>query len=443
MRSSKDFTIAIVGGGIVGLLCAIGLAQEGITVDVFEAAAKYGEIGAGIGIGANALRVLKDLGILAQIKARSESMQSTQNSIEFMRGTEPHNMIYEYPEQDDLKGLGFHRAAFLDILAGLLPDKVHSHFKKRCTSVLQDADERVRLGFSDGSEHVADLVIGADGIKSAIRAQVFGADGDRLVDTGTVAYRALVPVQRLRAAGVKEEFLKPMPRGYLGEEKHIIITNIMGGAVFNVAACTTDFARVMSPAGSQASWAAWVESASPAEILAAFSDFGPELRKIIEGAEGANKWAIHGLYPPLKEHVASAKDGVQSEDGGVVGKRNVVLIGDSAHAMLPHLGSGASVGIEDAYVLKSLLSHPQTERANLSDVLRAYSQVRVPRAQYVTIASKRAGDIYQGHGPSGPSDAQRRSDLDLQWDEIWRYDANEEVSQAVKILEEGGFFQHE
>ncbi|VDB84930.1 unnamed protein product [Peniophora sp. CBMAI 1063] len=437
MSSQKDFTVAIVGGGIVGLVCAIALAREGIDVDVFEAASRYGEIGAGIGMGANAMRVLKDLGLLDDILARSESIHSAQNSAQFVRGAEPHDIVYDYPKENAMNGLGFHRAAFLDIIAGLLPNNVRSHFNKRCTSVFSAPSDRVRLRFADDTEHEVDLLIGTDGIKSAVRAQVLGADGDRLVHTGTSAFRALVPTQRLRAAGVREEFLTSGPRIYLGQEKHIFAASIMGGALFNVAAFTTDFAHAMTPAGSQDSWANWVSPTSKDEILAAFEDFGPDVRKILECIDGpANKWAIHGLYPPLETHVGSV-----TADGDAKDTKNVVLLGDSAHAMLPHMGAGASVGIEGAYVLKSLLSHPQAKLANLSDILRAYSEARVPRAHYVAIGSKRAGDVYQGHGPSGSSDEQRRADLDLQWEGVWKYDCQAEVARAVKTLEEGGVFQ--
>ncbi|KZV66695.1 FAD/NAD(P)-binding domain-containing protein [Peniophora sp. CONT] len=441
MTSPKDFTVAVVGGGIVGLTCAIALARAGVDVDVFEAASKYGDVGAGIGLGANALRVLKDVDILDDIMARSESLQAFQNSVKFVRGTEPHDTIYEHPNEDNMEGLAFHRAAFLAILASILPSNVRSHFNKRCITVSEARNGRVQLSFADNSVHEVDLVIGADGIKSAVRTQVFGAKDDRLVNTGTSAYRALIPTQRLKGAGVKDELLQSEPRCYLGQEKHIIALSIMGGSVLNLVAFTTDFAHAMIPAGPQASWPAWVAPATQEEVLADFEDFGPDVRHMLESTEDVNKWSIHGLYPPLECHVSAAKADGESKVEGSLDKCNVVLVGDSAHAMLPHMGAGASVGIEGAYVLKSLLLHPQTQRTNLSDVLRAYSTVRVPRAHFVATSSKHVGDVYEGHGPSGPSDAQRRRDLERRWDAVWGYDAQAEVARAVEILEESGVFQ--
>lgn len=132
--------------------------------------------------------------------------------------------------------------------------------------------------------------------------------------------------------------------------------------MLNLAAFSTDHSNVMVSAGPQSSWADWVSSVPRAEMLNALHDYGSEARAIMECADASvSKWKIHGLYPPLESHVESAP----SEKDGET-KVNVVLIGDAAHAMVPYLGSGASAGIEDAYVLASLLGHSRTSRENLS-----------------------------------------------------------------------------
>ena len=143
--------------------------------------------------------------------------------------------------------------------------------------------------------------------------------------------------------------------------KHIITYAIMNGTILNIASSVTDFERAMTPAGPQESWATWFQSATREDVLEAFKDFGPDVRGVLECMENPNRWALHGLYPPLESHVFSA----QSETHGEAGKYNVVLVGDAAHAMLPHLGAGAGVGIEGAHVLTSLLAHTQTRRINL------------------------------------------------------------------------------
>ncbi|VDB94406.1 unnamed protein product [Peniophora sp. CBMAI 1063] len=260
----------------------------------------------------------------------------------------------------------------------MLPPLVKSHFNKRCVGIESGATaaDRVLLRFSDGSTHEADVVLGADGIKSTVRMKVFGAKGDRLVDTGTRAYRGLIPAQRLRDAGIKDEMLRPWPRGWLGKDqvrplqartiksaltwlpaKHIISYPIQDGSIHNVVAFSTDFANAVVPPGPQSSWTTWVTPVTRQETLEEFKNFGCDARTMLQCIEAPSKWAVHGLYPPLETYVAAVGEGE---------RLNVALIGDAAHAMLPHLGSGAGTGIEDAYVLASLLGHPQTRRSNLS-----------------------------------------------------------------------------
>ncbi|VDB95787.1 unnamed protein product [Peniophora sp. CBMAI 1063] len=440
MPAQRDFSVAIVGGGIVGLICAIGIARAGVQVDVFETASRYGDIGAGIGVGPTAVKCLELMGILDEVVARSQGQGPSMRLFRFTRGADPHAVIYEYPPgpytENETMGLGLHRAAFLEALSRVLPPLVKSHFNKRCVGIESSAAaaDCVLLRFSDDSTHEADVVFGADGIKSTVRMKVFGAMGDRLVDTGTRAYRGLIPAQRLRDAGIKDEMLRPWPRGWLGKDQHIISYPIQDGSIHNVVAFSTDFANAMVPPGPQSSWTTWVTPVTREETLEEFKNFGRDARTMLQCIEAPSKWAVHGLYPPLETYVAAVGEGQ---------RLNVALIGDAAHAMLPHLGSGAGTGIEDAYVLSSLLGHPQTRRRNLSDVLRAYDQVRVPRGSFIASASKRAGDVYEGHGPSGPSDEGRRKDLDLQWEPIWRHDVRADVADAVGMLVKSGAFRRE
>jgi salicylate hydroxylase len=127
--------------------------------------------------------------------------------------------------------------------------------------------------------------------------------------------------------------------------------------------------------------------------------------------------------------------------------------------MLPHLGTGAGMGIEDAYVLSQLLSHPKTNISNVEvsiyfilsytipsifffqSVLKAYDSIRVPRNSAIALASKRAGDIYEGHGLSGPSDEGLRRDLDMQWAKVWYHDTQDEVREAERMLFGAGAFK--
>ena len=132
-------------------------------------------------------------------------------------------------------------AAFIDVLSRVLPAGVKSHLKKRCVGVEHGTawKERALLRFSDGTTHETDVVLGADGIKSTIRmkggwtsffssisclnpyrnALAFGEKANRLVDTGTDAYRGLIPTQRLLDVGMKEDMLRPWPRCWMSQDK--------------------------------------------------------------------------------------------------------------------------------------------------------------------------------------------------------------------------------
>ncbi|KZV72615.1 FAD/NAD-P-binding domain-containing protein [Peniophora sp. CONT] len=440
-NSQKDFTVALVGGGIVGLTCAIGLARAGIQVDIFEATPKYGEIGAAVAIGMNAIRVYEAMGIFGDILALTEDREALMDLFTFVNGGS-HDVVLEYSDPVEKKqGIAVHRAAFLSALERLLPAGVRSHFNKRCVSVELSGNGRPGVRFADGTFYEADIVIGADGIKSAVRTQLLGTKAARLVDTGTRAYRAVVPMQRLLDAGIREEVFRLKPRIWMGHDKHLATYPIMGGTLLNVVAFTIDHNNEMVPAGSQALWSAWVASASREELLGQFEDFGPDARAILNTVEAPNKWNVHGLYPPLDSFVTTAYEKQNVDDEGFAegkGDPNVALVGDAAHAMLPHLGSGAGTGIEDAFVLASLLGHPQTRRANLPGILRTYDALRVPRAAYIATMSERAEKIYNGLGPSGADDVGRRKDISSQWEGIWNHDLQAEIAHAIQTLQEEG-----
>ena len=141
----------------------------------------------------------------------------------------------------------------------------------------------------------------------------------------------------------------------------------MDGTVLNIAACPLDYTRSMVPAGAQSSWTSWVVKVPQQEMLDLFGNFGRDARTILEQVKEPTRWSMCGLYPPLESYVGVAKvDGRDDDEGPSGSPVNAALVGDAAHAMLPFLGAGAGAGIEDAYVLARLLSHPQTQRSNIS-----------------------------------------------------------------------------
>ncbi|KZV75602.1 FAD/NAD-P-binding domain-containing protein [Peniophora sp. CONT] len=433
-RTGKDFSLAIVGGGICGLTLAIALAKAGIRCDVFEAAQKYGEIGAGIGVGCNALRVLEELGLARDVAVRSDSSSNSadgdgnhaaMNSFKFVRGESPHDIIFDYPETPSDVGLGLHRASFLEALADNIDNSmITEHFKKRCNHIQRLDSGRIRLNFADGTNHETDVVIGADGLKSTVRRFVLGlpegAHDESLVFTRTAAYRGLVPMDELRAAGAKTNFLQSLC--WFGKDKHLITFPIRDNKILNVVAFSTDYSRPMEYEGNPEDW---VKDVPQEEMLKDFDGWGPDVQAMLKRIKSPSKWSIHALYPTIDKYVEG----------------KVALIGDAAHATLPHLGAGAGCGIEDAYVLARLLAHPQTHAANVEAVLEAYQKVRVPRGSHTANKSKFAGDAYDGHGPSGDTDEGRVKDYSDLWAEIWRHDLKDELQAAQEALTARGAFK--
>ncbi|KAJ8469579.1 hypothetical protein ONZ45_g16846 [Pleurotus djamor] len=405
---TKDFSVAIVGGGICGLLCAYALSKAGVQVEVFEAAAKFGEVGAGVGLGPNAVRALQKLGVLDAVLARSEHDTPVLRPFLSVSGYGSHEPIYDYPVTDEDRGLPIHRAAFLNAILDLINPAI-AHVHKRCISIEPSTalGKPSTLHFADGTLYRAHLIIGADGIKSTVRSYVTGDPSDRLAFSKSFAYRGLIPNSKLVEAGVKIDLTR-QPLSFMGLNKHIITFPIQGSRTINVVAFFTDPESSIEQRPHP-----WVEPSSQAELLQCF-----------QGWDQPSRWAIHTVEPPLTSYSS----------------QNMVLVGDSAHAMSPHLGAGVGQGIEDVLVLCKLLAHPQTRLHNLSSVLEAYDQVRRPRANMVLEASARTGRCYEAYTEDIPAE-EAKEGLQGIWDPVWHHDIENDINDAFGTLIGRGIFQ--
>ncbi|KAJ7771617.1 FAD/NAD-P-binding domain-containing protein [Mycena metata] len=421
--STKDFRVAIIGGGMCGLACAVGLSRFGIHADVFESASKFEEVGAGVDLGSNALRALKGLGILDTLLARGEDAKPHGRRMLFVSGLGAHEEVYDYNNSstftDADAGMGVYRPAFLDALFPLLPNSNAIHFNKRCTSISTSTSGAQVIHFADGTTHEADLIIGADGIKSTSRNAVAGTDKKLLQFTNTVAYRGMVPMETLRQEGVKTEVGRRLCN-FVGIDKHIIAFPIKSGKIVNIVAFATDNSV---PVGSIEVNGPWVQPVPQQELLDRFSGWGHDVMTMLNHLKTPSKWSIHTLKP--LETFVSGK---------------IVLVGDAAHAMAPHLGAGVGQGFEDVYVLCELLGHPSTNLSNLEDVLKAYDAIRQPRANMVLKESFRTGVIYEAFGKPGYGADDMAGHLAGRREPIWRHDLEGDVASAVAGLRERGSF---
>ncbi|RPD65123.1 FAD/NAD-P-binding domain-containing protein [Lentinus tigrinus ALCF2SS1-6] len=424
--NTKGFQVAVIGGGVCGLACAIALQNAGIAVEIFEAAVSFGEVGAGIGLGPNAIRALEAMGLLNAVLGKLPPGSLSSKGFLFYSGVGNHELVYDYPPAPEDASISMHRAVFLDALVGLV-DPRHTHFNKRCTSIseLPASPGRLVVHFQDGSTHETDVVLGADGIKSVVRdfvvrasgAAVGGANEKHVAFSNTAAYRGLIPAALLKAAGFKTQ-LTDRPACFIGPDKHVIVVPIKNGELINVAAFS---ARYDVPIGSQDPPAGtpWVDEISREDLQKEFEGWGSDIATLLRFMpEKTIRWSVHVVYPPLESYA----------------RGRVALLGDAAHAMLPHLGAGAGQGIEDAFLLTRLLSHPQASVGNVQAILQVYSDIRRPRSQMVWDASQRAGAVYDGHGPRGPTAQGSAEDLRDLWKPVWRHDLDAEFEDAIGKL---------
>jgi len=326
-----------------------------------------------------------------------------------------YNNSSEFTEADT--GLGIYRPVFLDALLPLMDPKA-AHFNKRCVSISTLPSGINRIHFSDGTTHDADLVIGADGIKSTSRSAVVGED-KVLQFTNTVAYRGLVPMETLLRDGVKTD-LSSRVHGFVGIDKHLIVFPIKSGKIINVVAFATDNSV---PVASVEVVGPWVQPVPQKELLDKYEGWGPDAMILLNHLKTPSKWFIHQLKP-LQTFI----------------RGKIALVGDAAHSMAPHLGSGVGQGFEDVFVLCQLLGHPSTNLSNLEDVLKAYDAVRQPRANMVLERSFRAGVIYESYGKPGYGLDDMAGHLAGIWEPIWRHDLDGDVAEAIESLKQRGSY---
>ena len=400
--------IAITGGGIGGLTLALALRQRGLEAQVFEQAPELTEIGAAVALSANSTRELRRLGILDQITAAS---------------TEPTELIYRnwrdgrriaaHPVHQDLQYqkrfgapyCGIHRADLQRVLSGALGG-AGLHLGHRLVGLVDQGDS-MRLEFADGRSAEADLVIGADGVRSVVRRFVTG--GEDAVYSGTSAFRGIVPVETLPSL--------PDPQAiqfWMGPDAHLLHYAIGGrGEDINFFAVTEG--PTTWPHADK-----WVTEAEPGEAVSAFEGWHPAVTEMIASGWVTMRWGLFTVRPLLWWSRGRA-----------------VLLGDSAHAMLPHHGQGANTTIEDAITLAELLT---TATPNgLQPVLDRYQSLRRARTRKIQRSSRVTNDLL--HLPDGPALADRdrgasKFPEDFGW--IHEFDALQAVTtpgEPVKMAE--------
>ncbi|MGH3761845.1 FAD-dependent monooxygenase [Actinophytocola sp.] len=343
---SGELTVAVVGAGIAGLTLAAALRQAGIDCEVYEQAPHLAEVGAGIQVSPNGSRLLHRLGLsggLAKVAVRPGAIQVRHghdgSAITATTLGPACEQIYGSPYYT------LHRSDLHQTLLESLPLGM-VHLGRRCVGVVEHGD-RVELEFADSTRVGADLVIGADGIRSAIRRHLTN-DAPRF--SGHCVYRGLVPAER-----TGDLFADPRVLIWMGPGQHCVAYPVSGGRQVSIAA-----------SAPSREWLAdsWSLPGRAEELLAAYSGWAPEVTDLLSTVTEPSRWALYDRTPAL--HLRS---------------RRIALIGDAAHPVLPFGAQGASLAMEDAFVLADRLATATS--STVEDAVADYEATRRPRVKQV------------------------------------------------------------
>ncbi len=342
--------IAIIGGGIGGLSAALALKRRGAEVIVAEQSPVHSEIGAGLNLTPNAVKAFRALGLDREIEdigwgsefLMIRSWRSGRYISRIRRG--------DFRQKFGAPNLTVHRADLLDVLRGAL-QTTDIRLGKRCIGV-DDGDHTAVARFADGSTIEADIVVGADGIHSAVRESLFGAEVPRF--TGCICWRGMAPVDAVPA-----DINTADGTMWMGPHGHVVHYRVHRGELLNIVA------HIDSDAWTEESW---TRECDVAEVMSAYARWNSDLTRLYPCSTRWYKWALYDREPLARWS-----------------KGRATLLGDSAHAMLPYLGQGAAMAVEDACVLAAMIAR---NRDDLAEALTAYERMRAPRTTAAVLGSR-------------------------------------------------------
>jgi salicylate hydroxylase len=373
----RPLTIAVIGGGIGGIAAALSLHRAGFTVKLFEQALGFAEVGAGIQISPNAARILHRLvpeSTLGALAVRPIAV--------YQRRWDDGRTLQRAPIGDTIAAAygapyyHFHRADLLAALGVAFPVS-QVRFGHRLAAIENDGDQ-VIARFENGADFAADVVIGADGIHSMVREQLFGVDAPRF--TGCVAYRGLASRERVAALGIET-----VAGNWMGPGQHLVHYFVRDGRLLN-------FVGVIE----RDAWTeeSWTKRGDLADLCGAYSGWHPQVRGILAAVEETFLWGLFDRLP-LPRWSAGC----------------VTLLGDACHPMLPFMAQGAAMAIEDGAALTACLL---VGADDVPAALQRYERIRLPRASRLQELSRL--NKIRFHLPDGPQQQARDHEMATQGD---------------------------
>lgn len=360
--------VMIAGAGIGGLTAALTLLNKGFEVVIYERALMLEEVGAGIQIGSNGTKVLYALGLGAALEKVAFKPQAAE-----MRLGDSGKVIFSLPLGKSVEQryhspyLNIHRAdlhrILLDAVRAKSPHAIQLGYEIKS---FQQTPAQVTVVFVNGESAQGEVLIGADGVRSVVRKELFDIEDGQF--TGMAAWRMTVPTHQL-----PKDLVPPKATVWVGAGKHVVTYYLRGGELVNLVGVV-----------EQADWPydGWTCRGSKADILAAYKGWHPIIRRIMEAGDESEyyQWALRDL-PPL-EHWSKGRVG---------------LLGDACHPMLPFMAQGAVMAIEDAWVLAEKLA---AQRDNIISALQHYENARKARTSKVQATARRNGQLYHQATPS-------------------------------------------
>jgi salicylate hydroxylase len=350
----------IVGGGIGGLACALALRQAGIAVQVLEQARKLREVGAGLQLSPNATRILRDLGVLERIEKAAVAPRALLVRDGRTGTTLSRSNYAPAARRWGAPFLVIHRADLQDALAAAAQEAGAAVALGVDLRSIERTASGVRAVVGQGDQlvaHGADVLIGADGVRSAVRSHLgFAAPP---VFARRVAYRATIEMP---------DGHPPEVHLHLGKNAHVVVYPVRGGKALNLVAIVKEERAVTR----------WSAPGDAGFVHAAFEGWNPDLRRLMARAGHFLCWGLYDIDPLARW-----------------GEGRVTLLGDAAHAMLPFLAQGAAQAIEDAAALAGAL----TRGTQAEPALRAYEAARRERTAMIQGAARRNGVVYHLSGP--------------------------------------------
>jgi salicylate hydroxylase len=397
--------VLVVGGGIGGITCMLALRQRGVDAQLFEQAAAFGQVGAGIQVSSNAARILLKLGLGPALKK-----VATYPEARDYRGWDTGERLY-YTQLGQKAEAHFgspyyaaHRAELLDVLLSEL-DEYGVRLGSRVEYVYQD-DRGVSLTLADGTTAQGDILVGADGIHSTVRAQLLGKESPRY--TGNVAWRGLVPAERVAHLN-----LGSVVGVWMGPNRSIVQYYVSAGRTFN----WIGISRSPQPARES-----WLAEGKIEDALSEYVGWHSTIRTIIAATPKVLRQALYDREPLPDWQVG-----------------RIVLLGDAAHPMLPFYAQGGAQSIEDAYVLAGCIAEGQDRPLA---ALARFVKMRLPRTAWMQGLARREEELYQSNDAATIKARNERMRVSRtpetatfppEQEQLYGYDADTELRKSAQI----------